>query len=260
MDWSLRRQFMVVIIIIAIIAIIVGVIFWYLIFAKKPTCNDFRHNGDETGVDCGGSCPLLCYEEAIPPIELWSTSLPVTKDIHHLVAYVENQNPNYAIENLEYKFTVYDNEGGIIEEREGVTDLPPNQRSYIFEPVLQIDANEPDVVFFSIENKEVWRRAPNKFFDTTLRIENSQIDLEGVIPKVTADIRNISEYNISDIDIVAVLYDINNNAVAVSGTKLESLRRGQTEPLIFTWPILFDEEPVRVDIVPHINVFHENNQ
>ncbi len=27
---------------------------------KEPTCNDTKMNGDETYIDCGGSCPVGC--------------------------------------------------------------------------------------------------------------------------------------------------------------------------------------------------------
>ena len=41
-------------------------LWWRFILAKQgvPTCNDGIQNGDETGVDCGGSCPNVCLNSS----------------------------------------------------------------------------------------------------------------------------------------------------------------------------------------------------
>jgi len=41
-------------------------LWWRFILAKQgvPTCNDGIQNGDETGIDCGGSCPNVCLTSA----------------------------------------------------------------------------------------------------------------------------------------------------------------------------------------------------
>jgi hypothetical protein len=46
-------------------------LWWRFIFAKQgiaPTCTDGIQNGDETGIDCGGSCPNICLAQIDLPV------------------------------------------------------------------------------------------------------------------------------------------------------------------------------------------------
>ncbi len=64
-DWSRMRKRLVLIILIVAIVVLIGVPLYFL-FYKAPTCSDGLMNGDETGVDCGGSCQRLCTAESLP--------------------------------------------------------------------------------------------------------------------------------------------------------------------------------------------------
>src|ERR1035437_2857393 len=82
-------------------------IFLYPIIFQKPTCGDLKQNGDETGVDCGGSCPLMCKDKTSDPVVLWSRAFPVLGNTYNLVAFVENQNKNSGVVNMPYEFRIY---------------------------------------------------------------------------------------------------------------------------------------------------------
>ncbi|MBU6431623.1 hypothetical protein KGQ29_04640, partial [Patescibacteria group bacterium] len=49
----------------------------YFIFYKAPTCFDGKQNGDEKGVDCGGSCVNLCRSQYLEPNIIWSRVIEV---------------------------------------------------------------------------------------------------------------------------------------------------------------------------------------
>lgn len=54
---------------------------WRFVLAKQgvtPTCNDGIQNGDETGIDCGGSCPNSCLTQIDLPVTFEGTSVDYT--------------------------------------------------------------------------------------------------------------------------------------------------------------------------------------
>jgi hypothetical protein len=56
-------------------------LWWRFILAKQgvaPTCTDGIQNGDETGVDCGGSCPNSCLSQINLPVTFEGTSVDYT--------------------------------------------------------------------------------------------------------------------------------------------------------------------------------------
>lgn len=43
-----------------------------------PTCSDGVRNGDETGTDCGGCVPLVCWQRLLSPFSLKLFNLSVS--------------------------------------------------------------------------------------------------------------------------------------------------------------------------------------
>ena len=64
--------------------------------------------------------------------------------------------------------------------------------------------------------------------------------------------RNSTLKPIENIESVAILYDENNNAVAFSKTKIDSIDEDSTSDIVFTWPEKFKEKIVRIDIVSKV--------
>jgi len=57
---------------------------------------------------------------------------------------------------------------------------------------------------------------------------------------------------VENIESVAILYDENNNAVAFSKTKIDSIAKNSTADIVFTWPEKFEFKIVRIDIVSKV--------
>ena len=53
-----------------VVVVLAGIIFsiFWSVFYRAPTCNDRVQNGDEKGIDCGGSCKNLCTSDALTPV------------------------------------------------------------------------------------------------------------------------------------------------------------------------------------------------
>jgi hypothetical protein len=108
-------------------------------------------NGTESGVDCGGSCRLYCSAQVSAPVVLWSRIFPISGSKYNLIAYVENQNIDAAVPDINYEFRVYDTEGKLIGRREGHTFIPPNQRFGIFEAHFDVVKALQKIQFFNLQ-------------------------------------------------------------------------------------------------------------
>ncbi len=216
---------------------------------------DQKKNGDEVGVDCGGSCQLFCKEQTAPPYILWSRAFHVTSSNYNLLAYVENQNQNGAVYKADYEFRVYDVDGNFIGRRGGQTFIPPNQRFAIFEPRFDAGTAIPKNVTFSFTSELYWVKKDPFTQRLPIRVEKVVLSGDSSSPVLNARIINESIYDLPEFDVITILYDANANAIAVSKTHLDSLKSNQASPLYFTWPLPFSETPIVKDVLPQINPF-----
>jgi hypothetical protein len=258
MSWASRRQGQYLGGVVAIVALVVFWLFIYPLITKPISCFDNKQNGTETGVDCGGSCSLVCTDTvSIPPV-LWSRAFPVTGSVYNLVALIENQNKNSGVQSAAYEFKIYDTNNKLIGRRDGTTFIPPNQDLAIFEP--RFDAGQTKIRSVSFEFTEplVWvKRAPT-LQTLPLHVDNIVFATDNDSPTLTARISNDSIYNLPGFDIVAILYDADHNAINVSKTHKDSLVSNSNALLLFTWPQSFSATPVTEDILPQINPFTVN--
>ena len=65
MTWGLKRQIFYVIVLLLFVTVFAFIIL-YPTFNKAPSCIDGKQNGNETGIDCGGSCANACLSQVSP--------------------------------------------------------------------------------------------------------------------------------------------------------------------------------------------------
>jgi hypothetical protein len=252
MSWSSNRQLKYISIIVGFFAII-AIVLLYPVLTKAPTCTDRKQNGNEQGVDCGGSCSIVCSAQASVPVILWNRAFPVTGSVYNLLSMVENPNKGAAIARVSYEFRVFDTNNKLIGRRTGETYLPANQKFAVFEP--RFDAGEKTIrsVSFEFTSPLVWiKRAPTI---QTLPIRVTNVSYSALsTPTLSATVSNESIYNLPEFDVIAILYDKSKNAINVSKTHKESLKSNTESPLLFTWPSDI-AEPVTQDLLLQINPF-----
>jgi hypothetical protein len=61
---------------------------------------------------------------------------------------------------------------------------------------------------------------------------------------------NTTAQPLSDVTVVATVFDSANNAIAASQTVVQELGPQSSAPIIFTWNEPFKEAPARVEILP----------
>jgi len=254
MSWASSRQFKYLAIFLLVIGLIIFAFIYPLIF-KKATCFDGKQNGTEIGIDCGGTCSRMCEEETIEPVILWSRAFPVVGSNYNLVAFVENRNKNSGVYSVSYEFRVYDANNKLLGRREGKTFIPPNQQFAIFESRFDAGESQLKSVTFEFLSPLIWVKKEATLQTLPIRVTNIVFDDNKDTPNLSAIVRNESIYDLPEFDVIAILYDIDHNAINASKTHKDKLLSGNNLPVVFTWPEILSSLPATKDILVQINPF-----
>ena len=255
MTWALKRQLLY----IGIVIVFLGFIGFLIIspsLNKAPTCTDGKQNGDETGIDCGGSCQLACTYQVDEISIKWSRAFRVVSGRYNAVAYLENHNKNVAINKINYRFRFADKDNIYIGKREGSTYVPPSGKFAVFEPAIDMGNSVPVYTTFEFMEAPVWIQVPQEKIDQ-LKVLVSDINLvnEDTSPALSVTIKNNSLFQIPEVNIIAILYDKLGNAVSTSRTYLDVLEGEQSSVANFTWIEPFTQKIISKEIIPIFNIF-----
>lgn len=243
MTWAAKRRLQYLSGFFAFIFLILFWIFYPIIFVE-PTCSDGKKNGKETGIDCGGMCSIVCKHEAYNPVVLWSRAFNITGSAYNLVAYVENSNIDSALKSASYEFRIYDENNNIIGTKKGSTFLPSNGKFFIFGPRFDSGNSKVKSVVFDFTSELVWYKSYPTINKLPIYVNNVSFESDINSSALKATINNDSIYNIFNFDIIAVLYDVDGNAINASKTFKDKLLKGNKSELVFTWPKGIEESTV----------------
>ena len=256
MTWAARRRLFILFLLALFIG---GLVFWHEtpnIF-RAPTCSDGKQNGDEQGIDCGGTmCTVMCTSQIQLPTVLWARSFAVTSNVYNAAAYIENKN-NAATRQIAYEFRLYDANNILISRRDGVTLIPPLGNFVVVETGIQSGmAAVAHTTFDFSSAPAVWERVPAVAKGIAVGTSNVSLDTTDPIPKLSLSVSDPSpSLSLKNTVVAAVLYDASDNAVNVSRTIIPSLKPGSSTPVVFTWPSKLSAPVVRYEILPVIDVF-----
>lgn len=254
LSWAGRKQMGYA---LAIVGVVVLIAFFMLLprWQREPTCFDGKQNGSEVGVDCGGSCPLYCAGQALPLVTSWSRALEVVPGRYNLVALVENQNTQAAVYKIDYEFRVYDEDNLFITARTGETFINPNTKFAIFEPAVNTGNRNAFRTTFSFTSTPQWIRVSDEQFRKySLSSTLGQVEVEPGQSTISATVSNSSFFDLENVEVHAVVYDQDDNAIASSRTIIDRLSKRSTKDIVFTWPYALPSDRGRVDILPQVNI------
>lgn len=255
MTWALKRQIFYITILVLFISVF-GFLIIYPNISKAPTCTDNKQNGDETGIDCGGSCPKACVYQVDQVSVLWARAFKVVPGRYNAVAYLTNHNQNEAIENITYRFRFADANNVYIGKREGSTFVPPGGNFAVFEPAIDVGSSTPVYVSFEFTEEPVWLQvSPEKINQLKVLVSNIQLTDPDTSPRLSATLKNNSLFTIPNVGAVAILYDKTGNAISTSRTYFDQLSPLQSVDANFTWPEPLPGEVVQKEIIPMFDVF-----
>lgn len=233
-SWAFRRKAVYMGAAVLFLTAVSFAIFWSFWY-EEPSCFDGLKDGDEFGVDCGGSCTLICSDSITAPIIRWDPRLfEISPGLWSALVYVENPNIKADAVYLPYSFTIYDANNEILEEREGATILPRNQTVGIFEgPIVFKGGERPKRAIFELGGEIVWEdNAPKE----DITIKHGQLLNYEKEPRVEATVTNNTTKEVKNIELIIAVFDSADNAIAASRTFIKSLKKNESMNVFFAWP------------------------
>ena len=244
--WSTKRRFTYGGSFILVAVLVIGGIFWKIIY-KAPTCSDGRQNGDEKGIDCGGSCKNLCTSDALSPVILWAKIFNISGDVYSAVAYVQNPNINSKNPSAHYKFNIYDTQNHVIATKEGDASIPKNKKFAVFETGLVFSGAKPKSADFQFTSFSNWEKDAQS--DDGISVDYGTVTSTSTTPRLNGTIKNTSIRNISQIEITAFVLDKNENVIGASHTFVDNLVKGTSQDFVFTWQKPFDGDISLINVM-----------
>lgn len=229
-SWGTRRKTLYT----AVAGLLAGVmlVFIYVsFFAKAPTCFDGVFNQNERGIDCGGTCSLICTQDARVPVVLWSRVFQVGPSTYTAAAYVQNPNPGAGARKVAYSFQLFDEKNALVTERIGTIDIPPVQTVPFIDPNINVGNRTVAKAIFAFSSNPVWHK---ESVSPTLRTTNQYLAPDS--SELRATILNDSIVDAEKVVVAAVLFDNNGVARAASRSTLSRVPRKGSQNVTFTWP------------------------
>ncbi len=255
MTWAFKRQIFYVAVLVVFIFVF-GFLIIYPRVSNGPTCTDGKQNGNETGVDCGGSCARACVAQTDALSVLWARAFKVVPGRYNAIAYLENHNRNTAVNKINYRFRFADANNIYIGKREGTTFIPPSGNFAVFAPAIDIGNSIPVYVTFEFTQMPQWIQVPKeKVNQLQILVSGLKLENEDSSPRLSATVKNNSFFTIPEVDIIAILYDASHNAVSTSRTYLDALDPEEVKDINFTWPEPFSSKVIAEEIIPMFNIF-----
>lgn len=246
-SWAARRRAIAIIILALIVS--VGILFFNrTVFYNAPSCVDGTQNQNETGVDCGGTCPYLCTAQVDKPVVQFVRTVSNGAGRTDLIAYIENPNIDAAVSHAPYTVDIYGTEGTVIAKRTGFITLSSHSITPIFIPGVVYNSEKIANTFLTFNTKKMhWVKlsSPRQL----LPFSNIQVT-QGATTHITATITNPSAIVYRNLKVIISVFNKNNNIIAASQTVVPVLQSLGTAPLVFTWSSPFSETPVREDLFP----------
>ncbi len=238
-EWASRRKNIYTAIIVVFLTSISLFVFWKFWY-KAPTCFDGVKNGNELGIDCGGSCDMVCRADTLKPIVRWDPRIfEISPNVWSSVVYVENPNANVEAVRAPYTFSFYDEKNELIALREGVTFLPKSKTVGIFEGEIIMEGGaRPRRAIFEISNDIEWRR--NSEEEAKITVTHTPLLRLDTKPRIETIVKNDGTNMLENIELVATIFDGRDNVIAASRSFVERLDKNSSSQVVFTWGRPFD--------------------
>lgn len=246
MSWAGRRKVGIAAGIVVLFAALLGLV-WYVFIYEPPSCSDGIMNQDERGVDCDGSCALMCTPARVDAD--WTRAVKTVEGIYHGVSLIKNPLTNASATGLKYTMSLYDTGNILVAERRGTFDLEPGETRVLFESNIITGERIPVRAFLRIDGG-IWQRATPS--ERPIKVIPGVVDEE--LRTFTASLENTTPYRQQEVIADALLYDEKGILVTASETMIPILEPRARQDIVFTWPEAF-LRPIRTsDIVVRLNV------
>jgi len=219
---------------------------------EAPTCFDRIQNGNEHGIDCGGSCERLCPSAFLAPSVAWTSYEALAIGYYNAAAYIINPNPEGEALNVPYRIVLYDVNGEQIIDMPGTVDIPPHRNTLAFLGPIPVGKRVATKAFFEFtcgdRCMEYWRKKSDTL--ATLSIGEKNYTEEGSGSSLLVTLKNTVVKPIGRMSVYAILSDARSNIVGFSKTIVDGIAGlGVVQPA-FTWPINRQGKVISIEVLP----------
>lgn len=216
---------------------------------RPPSCFDKKQNQNEVGIDCGGTCMLMCRSQVYPLNTVWARSFQVASGLYSALAYVENPNASGEVYEATYTFSFYNRNNELISEREGSTFITHDAILPVFEGRLHFEDQIPYITKFEWTGPQVWTQLSTAY---NVVAEEQELTKSTTQPEITATVVNKDPFPLYNIEVIAIVFDINNNAIGISKTYVDKLSTRGKSHITFSWSSPFESQPERWQLVVRV--------
>lgn len=229
-------------------------------FIIEATCFDKTQNGKEEGVDCGLiACRVAC-ESAIMPLNMLSQKLiEVRPGDYDFVTQVNNPNSLFGASRVKYELNLTDADSEKLFQKTGTFYILPGQTRFIIIPNIRSDKILADTLF---DIREVEWQKVETFEDISFPLQRkiyTAIDKKSISSELEAVTLNNSDFNFDKVEVGVILFDDNNDIVAVNRTDIRTFLSRTERYFKVNWPVQLPASVTRQDIEVLTNVFENSN-
>jgi hypothetical protein len=233
--WSHNRRIVSITLIILVLASYIGFKIWQNLQVES-TCIDGVKNGQEKGVDCDGTCELLCKNSFKPLKIIYSNYFKNLNGTYDILTLIENDNSRSAPKSITLKYENYDDFGARGEDFYSMSSashgnvIPIISRGY--KSTTSISRISTEISDYAMYKNEI------KY---NLRLKDFEFE-SGSISKLRVNYDSLN--NIGErITLLVLLKDNLGNIVNFQTQNIENLVTGGNYTSYYTW-----NEEIKVNI------------
>ncbi|MEX0870132.1 MAG: hypothetical protein WDZ39_01760 [Candidatus Spechtbacterales bacterium] len=173
-----------------------------------------------------------------------------------LVAEIRNPNPEWGVRDFEYTFALSNLLGVEQESFSGMSYILPGEVKYIVETSVPVNYQIGDI---RVDIEEEHWRTIEDFIRLDLDIDNIRFmkmeNMAGEPYELSAFILNNSVFALTDIRVIGLLFNENNDIIGANRTSIQRVLEGETRQVTMFWR---DGEVVEDDVVDYEVIAYSN--
>jgi len=233
----------------------------YSVFRNKETCFDKIQNQNEEDVDCGGVCQKKCEKIEAQELVVGKTGIVPAGLSGKYDFYAEIYNPNFSFgsKNFEYEISLKNSSGEMVISKKGNNFILPGEKKYLVETNLE-SQNAPISGEVKIISSE-WVQFNQYYESPKLKVTNKVYNKlsDGInFSEAKGLLKNDSEFDFSTIKVQIILLGENEKVLALSSTRMNTVKSGEERDFRVFWPSQFPGEVLGVEARPEVDIFSQD--
>jgi len=262
MEYRIRKQIIILIIVFLILALI-GTGAYFLFLKPKPTCTDNIKNQDETEIDCGGKVCQPCEINTLKNIEtVWVKVFPLSNGNYDFAAKIINPNPNFGNKSFRYSFEVLDAAGQLLGRLDGISFILPNESKYLIgnnflskQPVASVNLK------IDSGTKNDWQMLADYQGEQLLVKDKNFAVLNNIKFSAQANgvVKNNTKFDFDTVVVSLVLFDASHQPIGAAISTMNTLRAGEERYFSVKWSMPFASPVASYEMQAETNLLSDEN-